>query len=85
MKQGAKNLDFNKIMQNVGSEQFDYGTFKAAHDTDPRIKTMTANFNQDGIEPKTAKKVQDNGENNNAKDDVEQMAKSATDLGDKLT
>ena len=28
IKQGAKNLDLNKLMQNVGGEQFDYGTFQ---------------------------------------------------------
>ena len=35
---GAKILDINKLMQNIGGEQFDYGTFKAAYDTDPRVK-----------------------------------------------
>ena len=28
-------------MQNVGAEAFDYGTFKAAYDTDPRVKAMS--------------------------------------------
>jgi len=40
-------------MQNLGGETFDYSSFRAAHETDPRIKTMVKNFNQDGIEPKT--------------------------------
>lgn len=88
LKPNAKNVDLNKIMQNVGGEQFDYGTFKAAYDTDARVKTMTKNFNQDGVEPKTAKELE-GGEGNQAdtdKDDntVSNMAKSATDLGDKL-
>ena len=82
MKQGVKNLDLNKLMQNVGSEQFDYGTFKAAYDTDPRIKTMTSNFNEIGIEPKTANKIDDTGTQNNGTDEVEKMAKNATDLSD---
>ena len=40
IRSDAKNLDLNKLMKNVGAEQFDYGTFKAAYDTDPRIKAM---------------------------------------------
>ena len=46
VRQGSKNLDLNKLMQNVGGEQFDYGTFKAAYDTDARIKTMVTNFSK---------------------------------------
>ena len=45
----SRNLDLNKIMQNVGGEQFDYETFKAAYDTDARVKTMVANFSEKGI------------------------------------
>ena len=52
---GAKVLDINKLMQNIGGEMFDYGTFKAAYDTDPMVKTMTANLSEKGIEPKTKK------------------------------
>lgn len=72
-------------MQNVGSEQFDYGTFKAAFETDPRIKTMTHNFDKQGIVPKTSNLINDKKEKSNGENDVEKMAKSATDLGDKLT
>lgn len=74
-------------MQNVGSQQFDYGTFKAAYDTDPRIKTMTHNFSYKGIEPKTKQNIEitkSDIEKEKAKDSVSKMAKSATDLGDKL-
>jgi len=85
IKQGAKNLDLNKLMQNVGGEQFDYGTFKAAYDTDARIKTMVANFSETGVEPKTANTIDSDGPQQDAEGDkVSQMAKSATDLGDKL-
>jgi uncharacterized protein with gpF-like domain len=85
MKQGVKNLDINKIMANVGGEQFDYGTFKAAYDTDPRIKTMVKNFSQEGIEPKTQQTIDTGAPQADAQGDVVgQMAKSATDLGDKL-
>ena len=43
IRKGSKNLDLNKLMQNVGGEQFDYSTFKAAYDTDARVKTMVTN------------------------------------------
>jgi hypothetical protein len=86
IKQGAKNLDLNKLMQNVGGEQFDYGTFKAAYDTDSRVKTMVNNFSAEGVEPKTKETVDkgDTPQQDAEGDKVGQMAKSATDLGDKL-
>lgn len=87
IKQGSLNLNLNKLMQNVGAEQFDYGTFKAAFDTDPRIKTMVKDFNQDGVEPKT-KNVTDKepevSTDGQGADTVAQMAKRATDVGDTL-
>lgn len=72
-------------MQNVGGEQFDYGTFKAAYDTDPRVKSMVSNFNKKGIVPKTATEnpvdaPQDNKEEPSG-DTVNQMAKRATNVG----
>jgi hypothetical protein len=66
-------------MKHAGAEQFDYRTFKAAYDTDERIKKMVKNFNQDGITLKTdvdadtAAPQEDPG---NTK--VSQMAKRAT-------
>ena len=65
---------------------FDYGTFKAAYDTDPRVKTMVANFSEKGIEPKTKKPATGNNQADTDKGDktVSQMAKSATDIGAKL-
>lgn len=86
IKQGAKNLDLNKLMQNVGGEQFDYGTFKAAYDTDSRVKTMVNNFSEAGIEPKTKEtaSTSDTPQQDAEGDKVSQMAKSATDLGDTL-
>jgi hypothetical protein len=47
---------------------------------------MVNNFNQTGIEPKTASTISDQPEQGDAGgDEVAQMAKSATDLGDQLT
>lgn len=73
-------------MQNVGGEAFDYGTFKAAYDTDPRVKAMVTNFNQIGIEPKTKEKPNDNpqGDSQDGGDTVSKMAKNATDVGASL-
>jgi len=36
-------------MKNTGREQFDYRSFKAAYDSDERLKSMIKNFNQDGV------------------------------------
>ena len=85
-KSGMKNLDLNKLMQNVGAEQFDYETFKSAYDSDPRIKTMVKDFNQDGIEPMTAmnKSHRDPSKPDTGADPVSTMAKRATDVGAKL-
>jgi len=70
-------------MQNVGGEQFDYGTFKAAYDTDERVKTMVADFNEIGVTPKTAKEPEatSKADAEPGGDKVAAMAKSATDLG----
>lgn len=73
-------------MQNVGSEQFDFDTFKAAYDTDPRVKAMVKNFDKEGIEPKTQQE-NDSGvasTGDDGADTVSQMAQRATDLGDKI-
>lgn len=71
-------------MQNVGAESFDYGTFKAAYDTDPRIKAMVKDFNKYGITPKTKNELEtgDTGPSQSDGDSVSAMAKRATDLSD---
>lgn len=71
-------------MQNVGAEQFDYGTFKAAYDVDPRVKAMVKDFNKHGITPKTKNELDDNDSptGDAGGDTVGKMAKRATDLGD---
>ena len=71
-------------MQNVGAESFDYGTFKAAYDTDERVKSMVKNFNKRGIEPKTQNELE-GGDETTTPDGtgaVDKMAKRATDLSD---
>jgi len=71
--------DLNDLMKNAGREQFDYRTFKAAYDSDERLKSMIKNFNQDGITLKTdvdadAEAPQEDPGNTK----VSQMAKRAT-------
>jgi len=70
-------------MQNVGEPQFDYGSFKAAYDTDPRVKTMVRNFNEVGVEPKTAKEPEEapQGDSQDSGDSITQMATRATNPG----
>ena len=56
MKKQASEFSFddlNNLMKNAGREQFDYRSFKAAYDSDERLKSMIKNFNQDGVTLKT--------------------------------
>ena len=85
-KDDAKNIDLNKLMANVGGEQFDYETFKAAYDTDNRVKTMIRNFSEKGIDPKTKEEPDDvpQADSQDGFNTVSQRDKSATNFGDKL-
>lgn len=70
-------------MQNVDAESFDFGTFKAAYDTDARVKAMVKDFSKYGIEPKTKNELNGNEPTSTGNDNtVSNMAKSATDLSD---
>lgn len=83
IKKGFLNFDLNKIMQNIGGEAFVYGTFSSAFESDPRIKNMVKNFNQDGAELKSQSDVEDPGSGGDeGSDTVSKMAKNATDLSD---
>lgn len=73
--------ELNKLMHNTGTEQFDYRTFKAAYDSDERIKKMIKNFDQEGLTLKTD--IEDPDTTNPQQDiartsTVSQMAKRAT-------
>jgi hypothetical protein len=78
----AINIDLNKVMQNVGSPQFTYETFKKIFENNDQIQNLVDNFNSIGIkinfekDSKTAASGKDTGN-----DAVEKMAKQATDLG----
>lgn len=68
------------MMKNMGNEQFDYRTFKAAYDTDPRINSMIKNFDQEGVTLKTDTDADTDAPQQDIDSDsaVSQMAKRAT-------
>jgi hypothetical protein len=68
------------MMKNMGNEQFDYRTFKAAYDSDPRIKSMIKNFDQKSVTLKTDTDADIDAPQQDVANDsaVSQMAKRAT-------
>lgn len=79
----VKNLDLNRIMQNMGGEAFAYDSFKSAYDSDPQVKDLVEKFDEDGITLKTQESSPEIGASNAGGDNtVSQMAKRATDLKD---
>ena len=75
------NINLNKLMANVGGEAFDFETFKAAYDSDSRVKGLIQNFNEKGIEPKTQAQDQFKARGDTTKSNsVAQAAKRAVDL-----
>ena len=74
----------DKVMQNVGVGQFTYDVFKNAYDSNPKIKNIVTNFDQDKIVLKQ-KETDDLPATEPDNDQtVPAMAQRATDLGDKL-
>ena len=75
-------------MRNQGKGNFDYESFKAMYDADPRLQQLVTNFDKDKIEFKQSE-VDDvagavPGNPGRPSDTVGNMAKNATDLGDEL-
>jgi|TARA_B110000090_G_scaffold78264_1_gene89164 hypothetical protein len=75
-------------MQNQGKGNFDYDSFKAMYDADPRIQALVTNFDQEKIEFKSSE-VDDvagavPGNPGAPGDTVGNMAKNATDVGAEL-
>jgi hypothetical protein len=68
----------NKVMQNIGDEQFDYDSFKNSYDTSPMVKNLIHKFDNRGVELKT-KKSTPNKKQGQKQTDVEKMAKAAVD------
>lgn len=78
-------------MQNQGKGQFTFDVFKAAYDSDPRLKALVTNFDKEKIELKQSEMddvdaAATDGAAATAADAnaVSNMAKSATDVGAKL-
>jgi len=72
-------------MQNVGSEQFSFESFKSVYDTDTRVKALVKNFDKTGVEPKTQNEIEGSANpdpDTSDSDKVGQMAKRAVDLKD---
>lgn len=72
-------------MVNQGAGNFDYESFKAMYDADPRLQQLVTNFDQDKIEFKDSevddvKKIK--GNPGRPSDTVGKMAKNAVDLKD---
>ena len=81
-----KKLD--KYMRNQGKGNFDFESFKAMYDADPKIQQLVTNFDQDKIEFKQSE-VDDvagaaPGNPGRPSDTVGNMAKNATDVGAEL-
>lgn len=74
----------DRFMQNIGSQQFTYDVFKAAYDSDSRIKDLVKDFNQDTINLKTSEMDDVKSVNKQSQNNVAKMAKRATNVGDNL-
>lgn len=77
----------DKYMRNQGKGNFNYDSFKAMYDADPRLQKLVTNFDKEKIEFKTSE-VDDvaklPGNPGAPGDTVGGMASNATDLGSKL-
>jgi hypothetical protein len=68
-------------MQNMGKGNFTFDSFKAAYDSDPRLKTIVTNFDKDKIELKSSETDDLPAVNpKTGTDTVNAMAKNAVDL-----
>jgi hypothetical protein len=67
----------NNLMQNIGSEQFDYDSFKQSYDSNPMVKQLVTRFDARGVELKTKAKNPDK-QQTGKESEVSKMAKAAT-------
>ena len=76
----------DKYMRNQGKGNFDYDVFKSMYDADPRLQELVTNFDKEKIEFKQSEVDDVNvaGQSGPKGDTVGNMAKNATDVGDKL-
>jgi len=81
---GMESIQLNKLndmLAGMGVEAFSYETFAASYNTDPRLKKLIKNFNQDEIYfvQDSVDALPQGGAQGNS---VNKMAKRATDLTD---
>ena len=67
-------------MRNMGNQQFDYETFKAAYDSDNTIKSIVKDFDKETITLKTSEVDDLKTTKHKKKNTVSNMAKKAVDL-----
>lgn len=67
-------------MQNIGNQQFTYDSFKAAYDSDPKVKEIVKDFDQQRVTLKTSEIDDINPSRTKSKNKVSQMAKRAVDI-----
>jgi hypothetical protein len=72
----------DKMMANAEAAQFTFDTFKAAYDSDPRVKNIVSNFDKDKIDIKDNEVDDLDAPDAGSSDVVGDMAKSAVDLSD---
>jgi hypothetical protein len=80
-------IKLDKYMRNQGKGNFDFETFKAMYDADPKLQQLVTNFDQDKIEFKQSEQDDVEGLPGNSgrpSDTVGNMAKNATDVGAEL-
>tara|TARA_B100000780_G_scaffold139630_1_gene97819 strand:- start:876 stop:1136 length:261 start_codon:yes stop_codon:yes gene_type:complete len=80
-------MKLDKYMRNQGEGNFDYDSFKAMYDADPRIQQLVTNFDQEKIEFKGSEVDDVEGLPGNPgapSDKVGNMARNATDVGAEL-
>lgn len=66
--------ELNGYMDNMGAEEYNQDTFKAAYDQDPQIKSLVSSFDPEGITLKGGEEPAQPAQDNT----VDNMAKSAT-------
>lgn len=84
--EGLDSINFDDLdhyLSNAEIPQFDYESFLAAYNSDPRIKNLIVNFNKQGITLKQDS-IDDLGAADKGSNTVNKMAQRATDLGKKL-
>jgi predicted flavoprotein YhiN len=68
----------NKILQNIGEEEFDHDSFKIIHDSSSIIQNLVQQFDKSGVELKTTASV-DKPAKQDPKKTINKMAKAAID------